>query len=76
MKTKMICGSRLRLLLKRMNNDQNIIELRKIFKEEFGINLSVSEATEKANHLLNLFQVLVTKPSKLDKACKGSSNED
>lgn len=35
-----------------------IDEFKKIYKEEFGDDLSDSEATEKAAHVFNLFRVI------------------
>lgn len=39
-----------------------LIEFKTIFKEEFGVDLTEEETTQKATAILNLFRVLAKRP--------------
>jgi len=49
-----------------------IKEFKEIYFKEFGVRLSMAEATEKATWLFNLFKVLLKK-ERLDKAVQTRS---
>lgn len=53
-----------------------ILEFREIYKEEFGEELPMDQATEKAVLVFNLFKVLLKEDGPLTKETGGEQNEN
>lgn len=59
-----------------MLTKEAIMEFNKIYKEEFGEELPMDQATEKATLVLNLFKVLIYDDKTLTNNTKGDHYEN